>query len=105
MLVMFRLIGIITTGYLVLNFPMALQEMVVAGWRPIAKQTRGISCVCYLRLRSLDKLLGMELELALGIAPGQSSRRNRDTCLMTGRPLPGKIQPITKQMEKSTCLE
>lgn len=32
LLVMFRLIGIITTGYLVLNFPMALQEMVLAVW-------------------------------------------------------------------------
>jgi hypothetical protein len=29
---MFRLIGIITTNYLVLNFPMALQEMVLAVW-------------------------------------------------------------------------
>jgi hypothetical protein len=32
LLVMFRLIGIITTSYLVLNFPMALQEMVLAVW-------------------------------------------------------------------------
>jgi len=32
LLVMFRLIGIITTSYLVLNFPMALQEMVLAAW-------------------------------------------------------------------------
>jgi hypothetical protein len=32
MLVMFRLIGIITTSYIVLNFPMALQEMVMAVW-------------------------------------------------------------------------
>ncbi len=31
-LVMFRLIDIITTSYLVLNFPMALQEMVLAVW-------------------------------------------------------------------------
>jgi hypothetical protein len=32
LLVMFRLIGIITTGYIVLNFPMAVQEMVLALW-------------------------------------------------------------------------
>jgi hypothetical protein len=32
LLVMFRLIGIITTSYLLLNFPMALQEMVLAVW-------------------------------------------------------------------------
>jgi hypothetical protein len=32
LLVMFRLIGIITTSYLVLNLPMALQEMVLAAW-------------------------------------------------------------------------
>lgn len=32
LLVMFRLIGIITTGYLVLNVPMALQETVLAIW-------------------------------------------------------------------------
>jgi len=31
-LVLFRLIGIITTSYLVLTFPMALQEMVLAIW-------------------------------------------------------------------------
>ena len=32
LLVMFRLIGIITTSYIVLNSPMALQEMVLALW-------------------------------------------------------------------------
>jgi len=32
LLVMFRLIGIITTSYIVLNSPMALQEMVLAVW-------------------------------------------------------------------------
>jgi len=32
LLVMFRLIGIITTSYLVLNSPIALQEMVLAIW-------------------------------------------------------------------------
>lgn len=32
LLVMFRLIGIITTGYLILTFPMILQEMVLAVW-------------------------------------------------------------------------
>ncbi len=32
LLVMFRLIGIIMTSYLVLTFPMAIQEMVLAVW-------------------------------------------------------------------------
>jgi uncharacterized metal-binding protein len=32
LLVLFRLIGILTTGYMVLNLPMALQEMVLAVW-------------------------------------------------------------------------
>jgi hypothetical protein len=32
LLVMFRFIGIITTGYFILNLPMALQEMVFAVW-------------------------------------------------------------------------
>ena len=32
LLVLFRLIGILTTGYMVLNLPMAMQEMVLAVW-------------------------------------------------------------------------
>ena len=32
LLVLFRLIGILTTGYMVLNLPRALQEMVLAVW-------------------------------------------------------------------------
>jgi hypothetical protein len=31
-LVLFRLIGILTTGYMVLNLPIALQEMALAVW-------------------------------------------------------------------------